>query len=288
MIRLKTFPKFGDTKTPWGDIEDYIENTWENIEILGLASDGVSKIYGLELGNHGKPCIYLQFGVHGDEWESVHHGLEVMRYLSRKKEPPAEWKKNIEKIVSRYCIYIIPCLNPWGYQNSNQNNINGVNINRNYPTDSWEKNENSGDNPGDQIETQYAVEKMNFYNPFLMIDGHTHGSGYIHNLIYYQGGLELKTFYDDLRNSLNFNFGGNLKPEDYKYTNSVSNPHSKATGTVYAIKKTKNIFNRPKVIYTLEPGKSKPTDTIFQMGINIVMFTLYYADVYYQKNKLVL
>ena len=58
-------------------------------------------------------------------------------------------------------IYFIPCLNP----SKKRKNINGVDINRNFPTKNWILSENNdyfgGEKPNSEIETKFLVDLIN-------------------------------------------------------------------------------------------------------------------------------
>lgn len=98
--------------------------------------------------------------VHGDEPQ----GTNILNcYL--KEEFPAKNK-----------IYIIPCLNPDGYLSKTRTNANGVDLNRNFPTQNWELTEKNeffgGTAPASEPETKFLINCINKINPDLILTIH--------------------------------------------------------------------------------------------------------------------
>lgn len=80
----------------------------------------------------------------------------------------------------------IPCLNPDGMQNGTRTNSNGVDLNRNFPTKNWGKNEGEnatcddkstdyygGTSPASEFETKFLIEVIDEYNPKLILTLHS-------------------------------------------------------------------------------------------------------------------
>lgn len=108
---------------------------------------------------------------HGDEPQGK---FLIERYLTEKYTPQVEGKNNN--------LLFIPCLNPDGMQNNTRTNANGVDLNRNFPTQNWgEDTSAAGDNPHDyyagkspasEIETQFVIDIIEKYNPKLILTLH--------------------------------------------------------------------------------------------------------------------
>ena len=81
-----------------------------------------------------------------------------------------------EKVECKNNLYIIPCLNPDGYELNSRTNANGVDLNRNFPTKNWqlmEKNEFYGGNtPASEIETKFMVEVLRQIKPDIILTIH--------------------------------------------------------------------------------------------------------------------
>lgn len=73
-------------------------------------------------------------------------------------------------------ILFIPCLNPDGKILKKRTNLNGVDLNRNFPTFNWKllpKNEYfGGKSPASEIETQFLIKIIDQYNPKLILTLH--------------------------------------------------------------------------------------------------------------------
>ena len=82
-------------------------------------------------------------------------------------------------------LLFIPCLNPDGLSKNTRTNSNGVDLNRNYPTKNWGKNEGEnatcddcttayygGKSPASEIETQFVINVIEKYSPELILTIH--------------------------------------------------------------------------------------------------------------------
>lgn len=113
--------------------------------------------------DYGKTVLII--GVfHGDEPDGEYL---INRYLSEKND-------------TRNRLLFIPCLNPDGMANGTRTNANGVDLNRNFPTQNWEslgvsseKNEYYGGvSPASEQETKFLVYVIDKYKPDLIITLH--------------------------------------------------------------------------------------------------------------------
>lgn len=73
-------------------------------------------------------------------------------------------------------LLFIPCLNPDGMASGVRTNSNGVDLNRNFPTENWaltERNEFfGGEKPASEIETQFVAAVIDKYSPRLILTLH--------------------------------------------------------------------------------------------------------------------
>lgn len=82
-------------------------------------------------------------------------------------------------------ILFIPCLNPDGMALNRRTNANNVDLNRNFPTKNWGKNEGEnatcddektayfgGKAPASEIETRFIIEVIEEYKPSLILTLH--------------------------------------------------------------------------------------------------------------------
>lgn len=90
-----------------------------------------------------------------------------------------------KSLISRRGRLFIPCLNPDGLQLNRRTNANNVDINRNFPTKNWGKNEGDnatcddettnyfgGKSAGGEIETRFLIDTINKYFPSLVMTIH--------------------------------------------------------------------------------------------------------------------
>ena len=106
-------------------------------------------------------------------------------------EPQGKWlidkylKKHFPSAkseISRRGMLFIPCLNPDGLANNTRTNANGVDLNRNFPTQNWgqdtsaagENPENyyQGNTPASEIETQFIIKILEKYSPKVILTLH--------------------------------------------------------------------------------------------------------------------
>ena len=109
-------------------------------------------------GNLINPSVLIISCFHGDEPQGEYL---IERYLDKKPDTN---------------IVFIPCLNKYGTKNGIRTNENGVDLNRNFPTQNWEKTEKNeffgGEEPASEIETRFVMETVEKYKPRLILTLH--------------------------------------------------------------------------------------------------------------------
>lgn len=105
----------------------------------------------------------LVIGVfHGDEPDGEYL---INRFLQERSSSPLKNR-----------LLFIPCLNPDGKSANSRVNANGVDLNRNFPTQNWEKTEKDnyfgGEAPASEVETKFLVYVIDKYKPDLIITLH--------------------------------------------------------------------------------------------------------------------
>jgi protein MpaA len=83
-------------------------------------------------------------------------------------------------------LLFIPCLNPDGMDLKRRTNLNGVDLNRNFPTENWGQNQGEnatcndkttdywgGDFPASEIETQFVIDTIEKYKPSVILTIHS-------------------------------------------------------------------------------------------------------------------
>lgn len=123
---ITRFPLLGInySQDSYADFVTSLSTTGCTVDDLGLCSDGVNHIYGLQIGDPAKPCIFLTACLHGNEWQPAY----VLRYFMRLMAHPSSL---FAHILSRFQVYAIPVVNPAGYI-ANARLADGIDINRDF------------------------------------------------------------------------------------------------------------------------------------------------------------
>lgn len=173
-----TLSGFTYTKETYANYIDDHAATGCTVDDLGLCSDGVNHIYGLSYGDVGKPVIMITGGIHGaHEWHNAYILRKFMEYLVT---PPGGGASYFARILARFRVYCIPCVNPYGYINNVYTNANNVNLNRNFDF-AWSAYDDSGktwtkgDSAFSEIESQIVRDKVLELDPVSLVDCHIEG-----------------------------------------------------------------------------------------------------------------
>lgn len=130
---------------------------------------------------------------HYERQGSGHSGLKILAIgLIHGDEIPSgsvarSWMVRLEKINPRSTWRIIPVANPDGLEAKTRTNTRGVDINRNFPTQNWEKlaiklwkerykstwRKYPGSAPGSERETRCLVGHIQDFNPDFIVSLHT-------------------------------------------------------------------------------------------------------------------
>lgn len=113
----------------------------------------------------GKNPILLMGGVHGDEPLGVLLAQQTLQFLKENKTPTVPW-------------ILIPCLNVDGYARNTRVNGRGVDLNRNYPSQSWSPSYEKeryfpGKEAGSEAEVKGVVGLLRDYSPRVVIHCHS-------------------------------------------------------------------------------------------------------------------
>lgn len=133
-------------------------------QILGY-SEHHNPIYGLQVGNG--PDTVIVFGAfHGDEQVGFHL---VVRLADTLYKNPS---------LSHAVTLLVPAVNPDGLLRGTRVNANGVDINRNFPTDDWspvytKKEFFPGPEPASEKETQLVIQLIDHYKPDRIVTIHS-------------------------------------------------------------------------------------------------------------------
>ncbi len=155
-----------------------------NVIMEGEASGGYN-IYSLNMGNPVNPGIFIYSNTHGNEWENSYGTYTFIKYI-------AEHVDQDIIDLNKYCIKVIPILNPYGYENLTRQNANKVDLNRNgdYEWKNFIGEDPKNYKPGaydwkgtapfsepESMTLKKAAESGN-YIAFLDVHGNPSGTGY--------------------------------------------------------------------------------------------------------------
>ena len=108
----------------------------------------------------GPRHVAVLASVHGDEPQSVGLVEELSRYLHAHPE-----------LVRGNSILLVRDPNPDGLEGRSPYNIQGVDLNRNFPSENWKmlRSRRSGERPGSEIETHAIVRILTDFKPQLVL-----------------------------------------------------------------------------------------------------------------------
>lgn len=121
--------------------------------------------------------IIITSGIHGNEKQNIWTLYHIVRAILNGEGPAFEYLKNNVNLV------IMPCVNPWGMDQSPavRENYNGVDINRNFPYawDSWTSDTvDKGESAGSEQSTKFVMwvvgeyKNQKAFNGTFIVDFH--------------------------------------------------------------------------------------------------------------------
>jgi succinylglutamate desuccinylase len=130
---------------------------------LGRLQTGKRVYYGTF--GFGEKLTLIVGGMHGDEPVGVISAVRLAAYISRNPV----WLKNR--------VIIIPCMNPDGLEKGTRMNGRDVDLNRNFPTETWSPDSvslhnNPGELPASEIETVLLSNLIEDCRPDMIIQLH--------------------------------------------------------------------------------------------------------------------
>ena len=122
----------------------------------------------IHLSEYGKgdSVVLILGSLHGDEEVGGILVVRLAEFLSAERQ-----KRTDRRIV------FVPVVNPDGVSTGRRWNAHGVDINRNFPTDNWQRNDRNGQArhgqaPASEPETRLMMELIDQYRPALIIALH--------------------------------------------------------------------------------------------------------------------
>lgn len=143
----------------------FVFATSHEVMLLGF-SESKRPIYAEKFG-YGEKSILFLATIHGNEWS----GFPILQAFAQSPEI-----QNIEKDLS---IIIVPIVNPDAFAMQDRNNVNWVDINRNFPSENYGNSRRNGESVLSEEESKIIdtlIESNNiqgivtFHEPFACID----------------------------------------------------------------------------------------------------------------------
>lgn len=158
------------------------------VETLGMSYPSYARLNGQSSGNYLATPSYntymYKIAINGIPKRKmlIVGGLHGLEYTSPMNLYIFAWKLcnihslNMYTLLNMYDVYIIPCLNGYGMYHELRRNANNIDLNRNFPTNYWKKDDSiaTGDIAGSEFETQLMMAVINDINPDIMIDHHAY------------------------------------------------------------------------------------------------------------------
>lgn len=290
MIKLCRYEGKSVELIPYDDlIQSFHEEEGWSIEDLGTASDNESSVYGMYYGDiDSKPVIFITTAHHGNEWVPIFSSQEF-RYIWHKPRLHPNYRV-IEELKRHFSIYCFPLINPSGYklrtesgdENKGRENYNGVDMNRDYITDT------------PQPETKIVKDKFLELQPITYFDNHsyiiTEGFGY---------GDPAETFYRQLFyytiDNLSFTippYEVNKKAEEVNLTRPFRSHIPRYRDQEYSLGQGKAWANhqiskegKQPISFLFEEHRRGPTERGMEFGVNSLIVSLYAAYQYFVERK---
>lgn len=132
-------------------------------QVLGY-SDRMNEIYYREFGT-GEKTLLVIGGMHGDEPAATISVIKFGEYLNAYPE-----------LLTGH-VLLVPCVNPDGLMRGTRTNGRGIDLNRNFPSPTWEYEykkdyNNPGRLPATEPETVIMVNAVYDYKPWMIIQMH--------------------------------------------------------------------------------------------------------------------
>lgn len=113
--------------------------------------------------------------VHGDEPQGK---FLIDNYLENPSPQPSPARgEGVKQIKNR--LLFIPCLNPDGLELNARQNANGVDLNRNFPTQNWQGGKHiepseyfGGNEAASEVETKFVIEIIDEFKPDVILTLH--------------------------------------------------------------------------------------------------------------------
>ncbi|WP_040985542.1 hypothetical protein [Oceanobacillus jeddahense] len=242
---------------------------WE-IEDLGESSTSSMHVYGLHRDlDTKKPIIYLQSGIHGNEFPPVFFSRRFAEWISRPEKAPGDTKHLFEYLKNKYAFYWIPIANPYGYEHQTRDN-EFMNINVDFQDET-------------QKET-LIIKKLNErIKPVISIDCHNwerDNSTPCHKMAIYQDGYRNKFFHREISNNAlkSLSLISNENVMEYPFNDHGGRHFHVWSGA------QKGINGQYVVSWLIETSRMRTPEVQTREGINAMLVFCLQSDVWLFKS----
>lgn len=143
--------------------------------------------------------VFITANIHGysSDGDSKDNSIILYSFIKDLLDPE-QWRNRQELMFIRqnYEFVIIPCANPWGYDNDNRRNSRNVDLNRNFDYNWSPNNDNAGSSAFSEAESQIIANEITAENNLskldFIMDMHSIGQGWP-GMLYGRGQLGVET-----------------------------------------------------------------------------------------------
>lgn len=256
--------------------------------------EGDSHVYGYSLGDlNTKHVLLFIAGTHGNEHGTC-YGLPY--FMQGMITPPPACRALVDKLKAMFAWFVIPVLNPWGFEFHERVNVNSVNLNRNYDYKWAEYVENpsdprdaKGSAPFSEKETQMVKNVVETYKPIVALDMHSHGRGLLGMHINTPAGVpeasEYEILLDTVSKSMVFQ-GTNKQFLNRQYAPEYTQPSTASWASAQTDKRGKRIIScTPEIGDGTEPDDTEQEARRKQsvMAANMAFLVSVCTMIYFRK-----
>lgn len=269
------------SKLPYEELLNLYNIKGTTLHELGCSFGG-RPIKGISTGDLSKP-MFLIFNLHGKhEWRTPYWIIRFMRLVAENNNP--YYRDVFTKLQSKFCLFVIPTINPDGYINNTRENDNGVDLNRNFDLD-WETypgdqyGGTKGSAPFSEPETKIIRDIVHEYKPILLVDCHTWGGG-AEPTFELGSYLQHEVLFDDIVKS--FNFAGMENPP-FRVTKDNWRPKAGAWGAWQL-----NKVGQPIISLAIESAEKTTHYNQVKEGSDMLNLLCMYAVNYFETRNLII
>ena len=133
-----------------------VASRWESVG-TSVAGRPIEAWFG---GQGERRALFLG-AIHGDERASRAPLATLIEHLETRPEVIDGWR-----------LVVIPVANPDGFEKNTRENLNGINLNRNFPTDNFRPSRRHGKTSASEPEVQALIKLIDRHTPEVIVSLH--------------------------------------------------------------------------------------------------------------------